>query len=200
MRIDLRELKDEIELPYGIFRCNCARKTVPLNELEEAIEKFNREWGRKLYKSFGQDPTKFRPSSESLWRRIKKGGEFPRVLPAVDAINLLSLINSIPYGLYDLSKIKGNITVRKGKKGEGYQGIRRGWINLEGRLLLEDDEGPFGNPTGDSLRTAVEERTENFLYVIFAPKGFPSIKANQITMEKLKSWLDVEIIEYGLRR
>lgn len=200
MRIDLRELKDKIELPYGIFRCNCTQKIVPLSELDKAIENFNREWGRKLYKSFGQDPTKFRPSSEALWRRIKKGGEFPRVHPAVDAINLLSLINCIPYGLYDFSKIKGNITVRIGKKGEGYQGIRRGWISLEGRLLLEDDEGPFGNPTGDSLRTAVGEETKKFLYVIFAPAGYPSIKANQITMEKLKSWLDVEIIEYGLRR
>jgi len=200
LRIELRELKGKIELPYGIFKCECKGKTVPLDELKNAIENFNREWGRKLYKAFGQDPTKFRPSSEALWRRIKKGGNFPEVHPAVDAINLLSLINSIPYGLYDFSKIDGNITVRIGKEGEGYEGIRRGWINLEGRLLLEDDKGPFGNPTGDSLRTAVEENSETFLYVIFAPRGYPSIKSNQITMEKLKKWLDVEIIEYGLRR
>jgi len=201
LRIELGKFKDKIQIPYGIFKCDCSDKEVPEDELREAIVNFKREWGRKLYKIFGEDPTKFRPSSESLWRRIQKGNSFPRVHPAVDAINMLSLINSIPYGLYDFSKIKGEkIIVRTGKKGEGYEGIRRGWINLEGRLLLEDEEGPFGNPTGDSLRTAVSKGTEVFLYIIFAPKDYPSIEANRITMEKLKKWLNAEIIEYGVRR
>ncbi len=200
MRIDLSEVKGLVEIPYGIFRCHCQGKEVPLDELSRALENFRREYGRKLYKSFGQDPTKFRPSSEALHRRLSRGKPFPRIHPAVDAVNLLSLINSIPYGLYDFSKIRGNIRIRLGKPGEGYQGIGRDRINLEGRLLLEDDEGPFGNPTGDSLRTAVDRETETFLYIIFAPRGYPSEEANLTTLERLKKWLGAEIIEYGLRR
>ncbi len=200
MRIDLSEVKGKVEIPYGIFRCGCSGKEIPMDELPEALEKFDREPARRLYKSFGQDPTKFRPSSEALYRRLKKGKPFPRIHPAVDAINLLSIINSIPYGLYDAEKIKGNIRIRIGKKGEGYKGIGREWINLEGRLLLEDGEGPFGNPTGDSLRTSVDEQSRLFLYVIFAPAGYPSEQANLVTLDRLKKWLSAEIIEYGLRR
>ncbi len=200
MRIDLSEVKGKIELPYGIFRCQCQGKEIPLDELPLALEKFDREPARKLYRTFGQDPTKFRPSSEALHRRLSKGKPFPKIHPAVDAINLLSLINSIPYGLYDFGKIKGNIRVRIGKQGEGYRGIGRDWINLEGRILLQDDRGPFGNPTGDSLRTSVDENSEIFLYVIFAPAGYPSEEANLKTLDRLKKWLSAEIIEYGLRR
>jgi DNA/RNA-binding domain of Phe-tRNA-synthetase-like protein len=36
--------------------------------------------------------------------------------------------------------------------------------------VLVDDEGPFGNPTSDSLRTAVDEGTEALLMVVFAPR------------------------------
>ncbi len=200
MRIDLSEVKGRIEIPYGIFRCRCQGREVPMDELPSALENFRREYGRELYKTFGQDPTKFRPSSEALHRRLSRGKPFPKIHPAVDAINLLSLINSIPYGLYDFSKIRGNIKIRLGKSGEGYRGIGRDWINLEGRLLLEDGEGPFGNPTGDSFRTAVDQGTETFLYVIFAPPGYPSEEANLLTMDRLKKWLEAEIIEYGLRR
>ncbi len=200
MRINLKKFKGKVEIPYGIFRCNCRRFKLSGEELERAIENFQKEPGRNLYRSFGQDPTKFRPSSEALWRRLKRGEEFPRIHPAVDAINFLSLINSIPYGLYDFSKLRGDVKVRTGRKGEGYEGIGRGFINLEGRLLLEDQCGPFGNPTGDSLRTSVDDGTKEFLYVIFAPAGFPTIEANDITIKKLKEWLKSEIIEYGLRR
>ena len=42
-------------------------------------------------------------------------------------------------------------------------------MNLAGRLLLADDEGPFGAPTSDSLRTSVGEATTRLLVVVFCP-------------------------------
>ncbi len=131
------------------------------------------QWSRKLYRSFSTDPTKHRPSSEALWRRTKKGLEFPEVNPYVDLTNLLSLKYQVPYGLYDLDLVKGEIEIARGGEGDSYQGIRKDMINLNGKLLLRDEEGPFGNPSADSLRTCTTGETPRLLQVIFFHKDDP---------------------------
>lgn len=52
-------------------------------------------------------------------------------------------------------------------------GIRKEAVSLEGRPVLEDSIGPFGNPTSDSLRTAITLSTQGLWLVIFAPGSFP---------------------------
>ena len=56
---------------------------------------------RAMYKRVGLDPTKTRPSSEALLRRILKGGAIPRINTMVDVINWCSVEFQLPYGLYD---------------------------------------------------------------------------------------------------
>jgi DNA/RNA-binding domain of Phe-tRNA-synthetase-like protein len=124
---------------------------------------------RRLYRAFGIDPTSTRPSSEALLRRVLKGGAFPEVNAAVDAGNLCSVSFLLPIGLYDSDKIQGAITLRRGRAGEGYAGIRKDWVNVEGRPTLVDGEGPFGNPTSDSARTSVDDKTSSLLMIVFAP-------------------------------
>ena len=65
--------------------------------------------------------------------------------------------------------VKGTMQVRVGREGEGYTGIRKQRVQLASRLLLSDDDGPFGAPTSDSSRTAVTEQTRNILVVLFCP-------------------------------
>lgn len=123
---------------------------------------------RTLYRSIGIDPTKTRPSSEALLRRILKGKELYRIHPLVDLFNLVSLKMLTPVGLYDESKIEGNtVTVRIGTTGEGYDGIRKDRVNVEGRFCIADETGPFGSPTSDSLRTSVEGPVRDALAVFF---------------------------------
>lgn len=124
---------------------------------------------RALFHRLDVDPTKTRPSSEALLRRALQGKGLPKVNPAVDVCNLASLEAQLPLGLYDRDLIKGGIRVRAGRAGEGYPGIRKQFVNLGGRLLLADDDGPFGAPTSDSLRSAVTERTRSLLVVLFCP-------------------------------
>ena len=38
--------------------------------------------------------------------------------------------------------------------------------------MLVDAQGPFGNPTSDSLRTSVAPSTRTVVMVIFAPAGY----------------------------
>lgn len=124
---------------------------------------------RALFHQLDMDPTKTRPSSEALLRRVLQGKGLPKVNAAVDVCNLCSLEDQVPLGLYDRDLVHGSVRVRVGREGEGYPGIRKQRVNLPGRLLLADDDGPFGAPTSDSLRTAVTAKSRNLLVVLFCP-------------------------------
>lgn len=126
---------------------------------------------RTMYKRVGIDPTKTRPSSEALLRRVKKGDALPRVNSLVDVINWCSLESQLPFGLYDADHIRGTIVLRLGRPGEAYPGIRKDDVHVGGRLVLADDAGAFRNPTSDSRRTMVTEATTRALVVIFAPRA-----------------------------
>jgi DNA/RNA-binding domain of Phe-tRNA-synthetase-like protein len=127
---------------------------------------------RTLYKALGIDPTKTRPSNEALLRRALKGETLYRINTLVDALNLVSLSEQLPFGLYDLDRVKPPVVLRKGTAGEGYEGIRKGFVNVEARPVLVDAEGPFGNPTSDSLRTAIVTGTRRALVVAYAPARY----------------------------
>lgn len=122
---------------------------------------------RAAFKATGKDPSRYRPSSEALTRRALAGKGLYSVNNIVDSGNLVSLMTGLPVGCYDAAWIKGDLTLRPGTPGETYDGIGRGGINLEGLPVLADDDGPFGSPYSDSGRTAVAEKTENLVFVIY---------------------------------
>jgi DNA/RNA-binding domain of Phe-tRNA-synthetase-like protein len=126
---------------------------------------------RTMYKRVGIDPTKTRPSSEALLRRVRKGDPFPRINAMVDVCNWCSLEFQLPYGLYDAARIEGDVELRIGRDGELYAGIRKDDVHVGGRICLADDRGPFGNPTSDSARTMVTTATTSAMLVVFAPRG-----------------------------
>ena len=149
---------------------------------------------RAMYSRTGVDPTKTRPSSEALLRRVRKGGELPRINSAVDVINWCSLESQLPFGLYDLGRIRGAVVLRLGQPGEHYDGIRKDAVNVAGRLTLADESGPFGNPTSDSARTMVTLDTTAVLVVIFAPASLPERATEQVlalTTSRLEQYVGV---------
>ncbi len=73
------------------------------------------EEARALYKSLGLDPTKTRPSNEALLRRVLKGEALYRVSTLVDALNLCSLREQLPFGLYDLGQVEGPVELQLGR-------------------------------------------------------------------------------------
>ena len=124
---------------------------------------------RTMYKRVGLDPTKTRPSSEALLRRVRKGDTLPRINSMVDVCNWCSLEFQLPYGVYDASRIEGDVELRIGVEGDSYAGIRKDEVHVGGRITLADRHGPFGNPTSDSARTMVTTATTCALLVVFAP-------------------------------
>ncbi len=132
------------------------------------------EQARLLYKALGLDPTKTRPSNEALLRRALRGETLYRINTLVDALNLVSLREQLPYGLYDLDRLTPPILLRTGRAGEAYEGIRKGPVHVEGRPVLADAFGAFGNPSSDSARTSISIETRNALVIAYAPAGYPS--------------------------
>ncbi len=127
---------------------------------------------RPLYRAAGLDPTRNRPSSEALARRVLKGKSLPRINSAVDLCNAAAVSYFLPIGLYDLDKLEPPLRARLGREGESYEGLGKPEVHLAGRFCLEDQRGPFGNPSSDSKRTSVDENTSNLLWVIYAPADY----------------------------
>jgi DNA/RNA-binding domain of Phe-tRNA-synthetase-like protein len=146
---------------------------------------------RAMYRRAGIDPTKTRPSSEALLRRVRRGEALPRINSLVDVINWCSLETRLPFGLYDLDQVHGAVTLRLGHQGEGYAGIRKDTVHLGGRLTLADDRGPFGNPTSDSARTMVTTATTRALVVIFVPAAVDRAtgrRALELTLARVREF------------
>jgi DNA/RNA-binding domain of Phe-tRNA-synthetase-like protein len=135
---------------------------------------------RTMYKRVGLDPTKTRPSSEALLRRVRKGDPLPRINSMVDVCNWCSLEFQLPYGLYDAARIEGDAELRIGRPGESYPGIRKDDVHVGGRIALADRVGPFGNPTSDSARTMVTTATTSALLVVFAPREVDARRLEQV--------------------
>jgi DNA/RNA-binding domain of Phe-tRNA-synthetase-like protein len=125
---------------------------------------------RAMYRAVGLDPTRRRPSSEALLRRVLRGDGLPRVNVLVDVCNWCSLELQLPYGVYDLARIDGDVELRLGGPGEAYAGIGKDVVHVDGRLALADRQGPFGNPSSDSARTMVTTATAAALVAIYAPR------------------------------
>ena len=126
---------------------------------------------RGLQKSFGFDPTRYRPSSEALLRRVLKGQGLHQVNSAVDVNNLCSLEWLLPMCIYDLRNVKGQPRVRIGEPGEQYPGIGRQMFQAENKVIIADESGIMGSTVSDSERTKVTTATTDILLAIYAPSG-----------------------------
>ena len=135
---------------------------------------------RTMYKRVGIDPTKRRPSSEALLRRVRKGDALPRINSMVDVCNWCSLECQLPYGLYDVAHIEGDVVLRLGVVGESYSGIRKDEVHVAGRMTLADSHGAFGNPTSDSARTMVTTATTRALVIVFAPREMDARRLDRV--------------------
>ncbi|MBD8027587.1 hypothetical protein H9636_13075 [Ureibacillus sp. Re31] len=124
------------------------------------------EW-RKVWKSFGADPNRYRHSAESLMRRIAKQNYLSPVHSAVDLNNFFSLQYEIPIGIYDEEKLEGNVELLLGDENTGYEGLNGRFNSLKNILYSKDANGAFGSPFVDSVRTAVTEQTRHAIQIFY---------------------------------
>ena len=122
---------------------------------------------RKVYKACGKDPSRYRPASEALIRRMLQGKSLYQIDTLVDLINLASIAYGYSIGGFDADKFHGDtLTLGVGRAGEPYEGIGRGMINIEGLPVYRDADGGVGTPTSDNERTKIDLQTTHLLVLI----------------------------------
>jgi DNA/RNA-binding domain of Phe-tRNA-synthetase-like protein len=139
---------------------------------------------RGMFREWGMDPSKYRPSSEALLRRVVQGKGLYRVSNVVDICNIGSIETGWPFGCYDRARISPPVVFRHGLTGESYEGIGKKMWHLEGRPVLADAQGPFGSPISDSTRSMITESAAGAVTVIYAP-ALASAALLEAAMQKL---------------
>src|SRR5271168_2870652 len=155
---ELAPLMDEI--------CERKRREFTLEGLAEAEAV---RGVRGMFREWDIDPSKYRPSSEALLRRVVQGKGLYRVSNVVDICNLGSIQTGWPFGCYDRARIRAPIALRHGTSGETYEGIGKKMWHLDGRPVLADPDGPFGSPISDSTRSMITESAHEILVVLYVP-------------------------------
>ena len=122
---------------------------------------------RRVYRACGKDPSRYRPASEALIRRMLQGKELYRVNTLVDVINLASIKFGYSMGGFDAEKFVGDtLNLGVGRADEPYEGIGRGLLNIEGLPVYRDAEGGVGTPTSDHERTKITISTRHLVVLI----------------------------------
>ena len=160
--VEVQDIQNEL---WDLLREACQRVANQM-KMEDIAKIKNIVDGRAAYRRLGNDPTRYRLSSESLLRRIVKDRELYQINSVVDANNLISISSYNPVCAYDLDKLKEPIFFTVGGTGESYEGIGRGMINIENLPVFSDAYGKFGSTTSDSERAMVTSDTKRLLLCI----------------------------------
>jgi DNA/RNA-binding domain of Phe-tRNA-synthetase-like protein len=129
---------------------------------------------RDFFWRVGIDPTKIRPASEALLRRVLQGRDIPRINTLVDSYNLASMETRVALAAFDLSTLKGNLRMRFATEGEMFQGIGMSdSVALRGmEIVVEDDDGLVAvYPYRDADRTKVTLGTRDVVVMVCGVPG-----------------------------
>ncbi|MDD4534844.1 MAG: phenylalanine--tRNA ligase beta subunit-related protein [Prevotella sp.] len=158
---------------------------------------------RRVYRICGKDPSRYRPASEALIRRLLLGKSLYQVNTLVDLINLASIAFGYSIGGFDANQFVGDtLTLGVGRKDEPYEGISRGIINIEGLPVYRDAIGGVGTPTSDHERTKILPTTSYLVVLINGYDGNENdVIANAEYIQKLlKKYCDSDGGTYFLYR
>ncbi|WP_439183203.1 B3/B4 domain-containing protein [Carboxylicivirga taeanensis] len=172
--------------------CELEKQHTPQTIRELSTVKAN----KNAYRLLGKDPNRYRPAAEALLRRVANGKGLYHIYNVVDILNLISVKTGFSICGYDYDQINGDVSMGIGAKDEPYEGIGRGLLNIENLPVFRDAAGAFGNPTSDSTRTMVTEKTVRFMMVIIGFEGKAVLnKALDETVALLKQYAQGEELE-----
>jgi DNA/RNA-binding domain of Phe-tRNA-synthetase-like protein len=147
---------------------------------------------RKLFRGAGCDPTRYRPASEALLRRLVKGSELPAIHPLVDVNNCLSAELAVPCCVMKEGSLGTSLVFRPGVAGESYESLR-GPFNAEAKPLLVDEIGPVDTPITGSERVKVQSDTEKAWLVAYLPNSVVSADDAWLALEAIAGEAGAEV-------
>jgi len=165
------------------------RSSVQLDDIkEDAVFKAY----RRFFWRSGIDPTKTRPASEALTRRILNGKHLPSINSFVDALNAASVQTKIPFAAFDASLLEGSLTMRFARAGESMLPIGHAKpLRLDGREVVISDNSKVVAlyPHRDSDETKISEETKR---AVVLSCGVPGIDAAML-WDSLKTCADLVV-------
>jgi DNA/RNA-binding domain of Phe-tRNA-synthetase-like protein len=178
------ELRDGPEESLVALRTDVGTRTRASHTLDGLSAHPTAAAVRKLFRQAGCDPTRHRPSSEALIRRLLKGEELPAIHPLVDLNNCLSVELVVPACVMAVGTAIPPFVLRSGREGESMLSMR-GSYELHGKPLLADEAGPFGTPITDSERVKVTPTARRAWLVTYLPAGAVEANCARETLEHL---------------
>ncbi|MFC9502648.1 B3/4 domain-containing protein [Streptomyces sp. NPDC057002] len=152
----LEELEQQVAA--GVWR--------PADETDPRIEAWH-----TAYRSFGTNPRRIRPSVDALGRRFAKKGTLPRINPAVDSYNAVSVRHGLPAGAFDLDQVAGDIGIHHADGTESFTPLGEP-DTVEhpkpGEIIYADAAGVLTRHWNhrDSHRTRVTENSTRVAFVL----------------------------------
>ena len=187
-----------LTLHFAVIRGVRVRKTrcELIKELEEEIRRIIKieelvsnpiiRAYRDFFWSLGVDPTKIRPSSEALVRRILRGKSLPNINNVVDAMNVISAKTLISMSTFDLDKLSPPLKLVPAEGGEKF-------IDISGKEFtftknfpkLVDSKGKIvaAVPFRDGRDTRITESTKNVFLLAYAPSTVEEYIIKKATKE-----------------
>ncbi|MFJ9608566.1 B3/4 domain-containing protein [Kitasatospora sp. NPDC101176] len=123
------------------------------------------------YRSFGTNPRRVRPSVDALGRRLAKRGALPRINPAVDSYNAVSVRHGLPAGAFDLDRVTGDVVIRRADGTEAFTPLGEpGTVEhpAPGEVVYADAVGVLTRHWNhrDAHRTRVTEDSSRVVFLL----------------------------------
>lgn len=136
---------------------------------------------RDFFWDIDLDPTKTRPASEALVRRILQGKELPSINTLVDAYNLASVTTEVPLAAFDYRTLEGDLELRFAEEGEEFLGIGmdKPTVLDGGEIVVSDSEKLVAiYPYRDSEETKITGDTDAVLLMVC---GVPGVNESKLS-------------------
>ena len=151
---------------------------------DPAVNESVASW-QDAYRAFGTNPKRSRPSVDALLRRVTKSGVLPRISPAVDAYNSVSVLSSLPAGAFDLDRVHGDIEIRLAAEGDRFEplGEPGQWEDTRpGEVIYADRDSVLTRHWNhrDCHRTMLRPDSRNAIFILERASGtLPSGRLDQ---------------------
>lgn len=133
-----------------------------------------REALRAMLRKGGFKPSgRSKPAQEYLARCLDDA-KFPRVHPAVDCLNAISVRFGIPISMLDRQAFGDRMQIRLGKPGESYVFNSVGQeLEIENLIVVcggVNEEKPLGSPVKDSMAGKIDKTVSRIVCILYAPQ------------------------------
>lgn len=134
-----------------------------------------------LFRQFGVNPKKVRPSHVALAERVVRGGNLPDINPAVNLYNAFSIKYLVPFGGEDLDKVDQYFELTIANGDEKWLGIgETEYVTPKTGDLIWRDAVEISTTSLNYRQCEKTKLTENTVNGYFISEGFSTLNADHI--------------------